>query len=125
LAWGHNMTNNNRSLANATYIAQGDVIEGNLKISGVLVVDGELCGQISCGCLVVGKTGRVNGVISVAEAEIYGKIGYQMNVDKILTVYGSGCVEGLWKFNDVIVEKGGSVNGNCVSNRIIIKDINI
>ena len=110
------MINNNRSLANATYIAQGDVIEGNLKISGV---------QISCGFLVVGKTGRVNGVISVAEAEIYGKVGYQMNVDKILTVYGSGCVEGLWKFNHVIVEKGGSVNGNSVSSRIIIKDINI
>ena len=119
------MINNNRSLANATYIAQGDVIKGNLKISGVLVVDGELCGQISCGFLVVGKTGRVNGVISVAEAEIYGKVGYQMNVDKILTVYGSGCVEGLWKFNHVIVEKGGSVNGNSVSSRIIIKDINI
>ena len=48
-----------------------------------------------------------------------------MNVDKILTVYGSGCVEGLWKFNHVIVEKGGSVNGNSVSSRIIIKDINI
>jgi len=48
-----------------------------------------------------------------------------MNVDKILTVYGSGCVEGLWKFNHVIVKKGGSVNGNSVSSRIIIKDINI
>ena len=118
------MTDNSRSLANATYIAFGDVIEGNLKISGVLVVDGELHGHISCGSLVVGKTGMVNGVVSVADAEIYGKVGHRMNVEKNLTIYGSGCVEGLWNFNKVLVEKGGSVNGNSVSSRIIVHDVN-
>lgn len=118
------MSDNSHPLINSTYIAKGDFIEGELKISGALVVDGELHGNITCGCLVVGETGVVNGIASVEEAEVYGKVGHLMNVEKTLTIYGSGNVEGLWKFTQVIVERGGCVNGNCVSSRIIVHDPN-
>ncbi len=116
------MTNINRGGANSTFIAQGDIIDGSLKISGILVVDGVINGDISCGCLIVGETGVVNGVVTTNEAEVYGRAGHKMNVEKSLTVYGSGIVEGLWNFDQIVIEKGGSVNGNHVSSRITISN---
>jgi cytoskeletal protein CcmA (bactofilin family) len=95
---------------NVVYIGEGVTLSGAIHAQDVVVVDGAVDGEITCNSLIVGETGVVNGVISVSDADIYGKIGSDISV-KQLMVRASGRVEGKWNYGEIEVEKGGVLAG--------------
>ncbi len=96
---------------NVVYIGEGVSMTGSVQAQDTVVVDGNVDGEITCSQLIVGPTGVVTGVISVSEADVYGKIGTDISVKQLLTVRASGRVEGKWIYGEIEVEKGGVLAG--------------
>jgi len=96
---------------NVVYIGEGVSMTGSVQAQDAVVVDGNVDGEITCSQLIVGPTGVVTGVISVSEADVYGKIGSDISVKQLLIVRSSGRVEGKWIYGEIEVEKGGVLAG--------------
>jgi cytoskeletal protein CcmA (bactofilin family) len=100
---------------NVVYIGEGVSVNGAVRAQDIVVVDGSVDGEISCAQLIVGVTGVVNGVITVTEADVYGKIGSDITIKELLIVRASGRVEGKWTYGEIEVEKGGILSGSAES----------
>lgn len=96
---------------NVVYIGEGVSMTGSVQAQDIVVVDGNIEGEVTCNQLIVGPSGVVTGVISVSEADVYGKIGTDISVKELLIVRSSGRVEGKWVYGEIEVEKGGVLAG--------------
>jgi cytoskeletal protein CcmA (bactofilin family) len=93
------------------YIGEGVSLTGSVQADDIVVVDGNVDGEVTCSQLIVGPSGVVTGIISVSEADVYGKIGTDISVKQLLIVRSSGRVEGKWVYGEIEVEKGGVLAG--------------
>lgn len=103
---------------NVVYIGEGVSLSGSIQAQDVVVVDGNVEGEIWCNQLIVGETGVVNGKIAVTEADIYGRVGSDIAVKQLMIVRSSGRVEGKWIYGEIEVEKGGILTGSAESTEI-------
>jgi cytoskeletal protein CcmA (bactofilin family) len=103
---------------NVVYIGEGVSVTGSVKAQDTVVVDGMVDGEITCSQLIVGASGVVNGVISVSDADIYGRIGTDISIKQLLVVRSTGRVEGKWIYGEIEVEKGGVLFGTAESTEI-------
>jgi cytoskeletal protein CcmA (bactofilin family) len=100
---------------NVVYIGESVSVTGAVKAQDTVVVDGIVEGEITCSQLIVGPTGVVNGVISVSDADIFGRIGTDISIKQLLVVRSTGRVEGKWVYGEIEVEKGGVLFGTAES----------
>ncbi len=100
---------------NVVYIGEGVSMTGSVNAQDIVVVDGNIEGEVTCNQLIVGPSGVVTGVISVSEADVHGKIGADISVKELLIVRSSGRVEGKWVYGEIEVEKGGLLSGEAES----------
>jgi cytoskeletal protein CcmA (bactofilin family) len=103
---------------NAIHIDDGVVVTGTFNADGAVVIDGKLDGEITCGHLVVGTAGVVDGKIIVSSADIYGKVGPTISVRQLLMVRSSGRVEGNWNYGEIEVERGGILVGTAETTHV-------
>ncbi|ATQ67537.1 MULTISPECIES: bactofilin family protein [Methylosinus] len=103
---------------NVVYIGEGVSVTGSVKAQDTVVVDGMVDGEITCSQLIVGASGVVTGVISVSDADIYGRIGTDISIKQLLVVRSTGRVEGKWIYGEIEVEKGGVLFGTAESTEI-------
>lgn len=103
---------------NVVYIGEGVSVTGAVKAQDTVVIDGMVDGEITCSQLIVGPSGVVNGVISVSDADIYGRIGTDISIKQLLIVRSTGRVEGKWIYGEIEVEKGGVLFGTAESTEI-------
>ena len=101
-------------LSQQNTIAQGTIIEGDLKSEGDFRIEGVINGTlITKGKVVIGTTGLVEGSLSCNNADIEGKIKGKLVVLETLSLRASANVYGDVQTGKLAVEPGATFNANC------------
>ena len=101
-------------LSQQNTIAQGTIIEGDLKSEGDFRIEGVINGTlITNGKVVIGTTGLVEGSLSCNNADIEGKIKGKLVVLETLSLRASANVYGDVQTGKLAVEPGATFNANC------------
>lgn len=106
-------------------IAQGTVIEGEIKSSGDLRIDGTVKGSvISKAKVVVGATGLIQGDVFAQNADISGTVMGKSTVNETTFLKNTAKVNGDIITSKLVVEVGASFTGNC-NMGATVKEINL
>ncbi|UTW53849.1 polymer-forming cytoskeletal protein [Kordiimonas sp. SCSIO 12610] len=106
-----NVTNLGGSNMAAPSIIGSDVqIEGNVKTSGELQLDGKVMGDINCGSLVMGETGSVKGLVKADNVTIRGNVEGEIR-SKTVRLEKSAVVNGDVYHENLSVEAGAKLSG--------------
>ncbi len=101
-----------RESAGVTIIAQGSVVEGTLRASGVLQIDGSVEGTlIADGHVSVGPEGKIRGEVTAEALSIGGRVDGTVHARGHLHVLEGGSVNGDVRYTTLEVDKGGVVDG--------------
>lgn len=85
-------------------------IEGNVKTVGELQLDGSITGDLACGSLVMGETGKVNGTIAAETVTVRGTVKGEIR-SKSVRLEKSAVVEGDVYHESLSVEAGAKLTG--------------
>jgi cytoskeletal protein CcmA (bactofilin family) len=95
-------------------IAQGCKFEGKVEVRGTLRIEGNFKGDIGTPeSLVIGKTGVVNGKVTVKNAIIGGKLIGNIVADNKIELQSGSHVEGDIKTKRLVIDEGVFFEGNC------------
>jgi cytoskeletal protein CcmA (bactofilin family) len=95
-----------------TVIGQGAVIEGSLRVSGRVQVDGRIEGSLTVdGMVSVGPTGSVVGDVEADELAVGGRVEGNVTARKHLYVAATGAVCGELCYGSLQVERGAVLDG--------------
>ncbi|MBN8702276.1 MAG: polymer-forming cytoskeletal protein [Bacteroidetes bacterium] len=118
------MTKNNVSdSSSVNLLGSGTTIEGDIKSSGDIRIDGTLIGSLTTkGKLVIGATGTIEGEIICQNADISGTIKGKITVNELLSLKATTKLTGDIVTNKLAIEPGANFSGSC-SMGAVIKDI--
>lgn len=109
--------------ASVNIIGAGTTIDGEVKSSGDIRIDGTINGSvISKAKVVVGSTGKVEGDVSCQNADIFGLIKGKTTVSELLFLKSSANINGDIITSKLVVEAGASFTGSCNMGPVI-KDL--
>jgi cytoskeletal protein CcmA (bactofilin family) len=96
-------------------IKSGTYIEGAIKASSDIRIDGTLKGTLQTeGKLVIGASGQVEGDISCQSAEIHGVVNGKVTVTEMLSLKTSCKLLGDIVVGRLAIEPGAQFSGSCV-----------
>jgi len=99
------------------YLAKDCKIEGNLKSSGNIIIDGEIVGTIDTkGDFIVGRQGKVNAEIKAENVYVQGEIRGNLSVANLLEITSTGVIYGDINTKLLKIEKGGRFYGKSLCN---------
>jgi len=77
-------------------IAPGCRIDGDLSLTGPLVLEGEVFGQVICeGTLIVGPKARIEGSVQASEIIVQGRVKGDIAASRAIEVSDGGQLEGV------------------------------
>jgi len=85
-------------------------ITGNLQSEGDVRVEGQICGDIRCAHLVVGRDATVSGDITAEEAVIRGKVKGSIRANRVI-LQETACVESDIYHKVLSIDEGASFDG--------------
>lgn len=95
-------------------LAQGCKFEGKVTVSGTFRVEGEFKGDIATPeQLIIGKTGVVNGSVTVKNAMIGGQLFGDITAENKIELQSGSHVEGDLKTKRLVIDEGVFFEGNC------------
>lgn len=95
-------------------IKSGTDINGNIKCTGDIRIDGTLVGTLHTnGRLVVGESGKIEGEISCKNADISGTLKARISVEELLSLKATCNLEGEISTNKLHIEPGANFTGSC------------
>jgi cytoskeletal protein CcmA (bactofilin family) len=101
-----------QSSGSITVIAAGTVIEGTLRVKGMLQLDGTIQGTlIADGHVSIGPEGRVFGDVTADKLSIAGRVEGTVNARGHLHVLSKGVVQGGAHYASLEVDRGGVMDG--------------
>ncbi len=109
------MPKNKENIGGSTNtIGNGTEIEGNIKTSGDIRMDGKLIGNINIkGRLVVGPTGVIEGDILCRNAEIHGTVKGKITISEVIALKENAKITGEIITNKISIEPGAVFTGTC------------
>lgn len=111
-----------RSSKIETLIGQGIEVNGDVKFSGGLHLDGNIIGNVTSeasdgSVLILSDTGRVEGDVSVAYAVINGEVVGNVYATEKLELSGRARITGNVHYNLLEMAAGSEVNGKMLHER--------
>ena len=105
-------------------VTQGTVIQGEIKSSQDIQIDGKVKGIIrSDSKISIGQTGIVDGDIISTNGDVSGKISGKIEVSEMLFLRNNSIVDGDIGVGKLVVESGAMFNGNCrMGSKAVKKD---
>ncbi len=101
--------------SNSCVLDSGTVIEGTVRSSEDLRLDGKIIGDVFCEKrFVMGETGKVEGKINCGESLISGKIEGEIGVKGLLHLLSSAYIKGKIMASKMIVDEGANYSGECL-----------
>ncbi len=104
----------NHSFINSI-IGEGTKFSGELELAGLLRIDGDFSGSINTsGKVLVGKTGRAECNIVAGTAVVGGIVHGNIYSSGKVVILATGMVIGNIQAQQLVVEEGVLLHGNCV-----------
>lgn len=97
-----------------TVIGSGTCIDGDIKSSGTLRVDGKCIGNIiSSSDVIVGEGAFVNGDITANNVCLAGKVEGNIKCSGVLEIMQKGTLIGDVEVEEVSIQRGAVFSGKC------------
>jgi cytoskeletal protein CcmA (bactofilin family) len=94
-------------------IAKGTQIQGNIKASESIRLDGVLIGDVICDKkVVIGAKGRVEGKIKASDAYVMGEVQGEMIISGTLQLESTARVNGNLSAKNLVVDEGATMDGD-------------
>ncbi len=77
----------------------------------VLAIEGNVEATIISKVMEIAQPGRLNGTATIDVAEVRGEFSGELTVRQKLVVHGTGRVTGTVRYGKLVVEEGGTING--------------
>jgi cytoskeletal protein CcmA (bactofilin family) len=101
-----------------TLLGKNTSINGDVKFSGVLVLDGNVTGSLvgsnKDGVLTINESGRVDGKIEVANIIINGTVKGDIIASGKIEVASKASIEGNVYYQNIEMEAGSKINGQLI-----------
>lgn len=99
-----------------TLIGVGMRIEGDITCTGVLRVQGDILGNVSCrddpdGTLVVDTAGSVAGTVHATHVAVRGRVVGPVHSSQSIEIFPGASLVGDVSFNELAIHSGGVVEG--------------
>lgn len=105
-------------------VAQGTSVKGDVTSAGDIRIDGTIEGSITTkGKLVVGSTGKIEGEVHCAHADVSGEIRGNITVTELLQLKNTAKLVGDIVTNKLAIEPGANFSGTC-NMGAVVKDLN-
>ena len=96
-----------------TIIGVGAVVEGTLRVSGAVHIDGKIDGDVEAqGEVSVGPDGVVNGTVSGEAIAIAGLVEGKVRATAELHMMSTGRLIGDARYETLQVDRGGVIDGH-------------
>jgi len=96
-----------------TVIGKGTMIQGTIKVTGRVQIDGHIDGTLVAeGHVSVGPTGAVIGEVYAEELAVGGKVEGKVNVKNHLHIAPGGTARGEMRYGSLQVDRGGVIDGS-------------
>ena len=107
------LSKNDSNMPVPTIIGSNTKIKGDIISEGILQIDGQVEGDITCSELVIGLKGMVSGCVTVQNLQLYGTLKGKAVVDNLF-VSKSAKLIGDAKHNSIAIEPGAYIDGHCM-----------
>ena len=102
-----------------TIIGRGVVVQGTLKTSGDIQINGEFDGKlITDGDVVIGEHARVEADINAQSVYVAGELVGDVNAIEKIEIHESGKVDGNVASSSLSIEPGGILKGSSTMHEI-------
>jgi len=96
----------------SSIIAEGCVIDGNIKAPAFVRIDGQVTGNVTIDQgLILGEKGMIKGLIITKQMVVHGQIDGNIQTE-ILEIRSTGKITGDIKTGSIQIEAGAVYNGN-------------
>jgi cytoskeletal protein CcmA (bactofilin family) len=100
-----------------TRIGTGVRVEGNITFTGVLRIQGDILGDVSCdadigGTIVVGQSGNVTGTIRVPHIDVSGRVSGLVHSSESIEIQQGAYVAGEVFYKVIDIHAGGVIEGS-------------
>ncbi len=96
-----------------TILGPGTEIEGNIKTTESIRIDGKIKGELQADTIVIGESGVVMGDIVANHITVAGKIKGNVTANAQLELLPSGHIIGDIRSNKLVISDGATFEGNC------------
>jgi cytoskeletal protein CcmA (bactofilin family) len=112
MAWGgkNGEAGPARGSGSLSFIGNEVTITGNVQASGDMHVDGTIDGDLACGTLTLGESGRVKGNISAERATLAGTVEGTVSAGELI-VEKAARISGDVSYANISVEAGAKIDG--------------
>ena len=101
-----------------TVIGKGSEIKGNIKVNGIVRIDGDIDGNLETdGNVIIGENARIRGNINAKSIIVGGIILGNIFANESVKVLANSIVIGDILSHKVQIEDDALVNGKCISIR--------
>jgi cytoskeletal protein CcmA (bactofilin family) len=103
------------SSSEPTVIGKGTVVEGTIRVSGRVQIDGQIDGTVIAeGHVSVGPDGSILGEVSAEELAVGGRVEGKITVRGHLHIAPAGIARGDMRYGSLQVDRGGVIDGSTV-----------
>ena len=94
-------------------LVKGTTIEGAIKASSDIRIEGFLKGDLDCNAkVIIGPSGRIEGTVRCATAMIEGHFNGDLSVSELLEVRDGARVEGEVSYGQIKIDAGAAILGS-------------
>lgn len=94
-------------------LVKGTFIEGKVKASSDIRIDGTIKGELFCDAkVIIGPSGVVEGTIKCKNAVIEGRFNGNLNVKELLNIRETANVTGEVSYGKLVVQSGAVISGS-------------
>lgn len=91
-------------------------VAGDITFTGELRIDGTVQGEINVyrstqGTMMIGRTGRVEGKVTVTNAVVSGRLDGSLHATEVVGVSSAGEVRGDIEYGRLVVREQGRISG--------------
>ncbi len=94
-------------------VSENTRIKGDIISDGIIHVDGQVEGDISCEELIIGVKGSVSGSVTVVNLQLHGILSGRASADNLFIAKSAKLI-GDATHNTIAIEPGAYIDGHCM-----------
>ena len=94
-------------------VSENTKVKGDILSDGIIHVDGQVEGDISCDELIIGIKGSVTGSITANNLQLYGALRGKALIDNLFIAKSAKLI-GDAAHNTIAIEPGAYIDGHCI-----------
>lgn len=113
------MNKNNVGAPVPTIIGESTHLLGNIESEGMIHIDGQVEGDVTCDELIIGLKGMVSGSINTKDLQLFGTLKGKAKADNLF-IAKSAKLMGDATHSTIAIEPGAYIDGHCIRNNNVV-----